>query len=376
MIHNDADEHAHQVSSSELHSAAGADTCGTASPLAIPEACQLVQFTAAQLSPQTSVGERQRRSRSSRQSAGDAQQLEAEASCPQHRSKMPLELAAYAATLAQASVAAAREGQVAAKDSAQPGEASAVHRLAIAAWRVHSAAGRVRSLMCTLGVSQPSAPSACRGQSGSGSGHVPCSLISGALKLRRRDLQAIYTSAEGSNGATAALHEALQSALHGPAGAKDSAVLGIAEPPSAVEVAESPPTPSITPCRQASEWCCVAACATSACLPPDIHTGAAQLLAADRVDAIRWESMSRAPCRIARASSASSGPSLPTLQLPMPESPPETPLQLALRRPAKVHSIPPSRRITPQIVHGPARPVEAWKNLQVCVENCTVHQKC
>jgi hypothetical protein len=109
-------------------------------PLAIPDACQLMHFTAAQLS--VTADEPQSRRRTSRQSADGAPRGQASMSCTQQRRGMPLELAAYAATLAQAAVAAAPEGPGAART--QLGEASAKHRLAIAAWRVHSAAGGVR----------------------------------------------------------------------------------------------------------------------------------------------------------------------------------------------------------------------------------------
>ena len=50
-----------------------------------------------------------------------------------------------------------------------------------------------------------------------------------------------------------ALHEALQSAIGGANGAKDkAAAAGDSQSGLAVDVAESPPTPSITPCRQAA----------------------------------------------------------------------------------------------------------------------------
>ena len=99
-----------------------------------------MHFTAAQLS--APADEPQSRRRSSRQSTDSAVRGQHGPSCTQQRCSMPLELAAYAATLAQAAVAAAPEGQDAARTP--PGEASAKHRLAIAAWRVHSAAGGVR----------------------------------------------------------------------------------------------------------------------------------------------------------------------------------------------------------------------------------------
>ena len=99
-----------------------------------------MHFTAAQLS--APADEPQSRRRCSRQSTDSAVRGQHGPSCTQQRRSMPLELAAYAATLAQAAVAAAPEGQDAARTP--PGEASAKHRLAIAAWRVHSAAGGVR----------------------------------------------------------------------------------------------------------------------------------------------------------------------------------------------------------------------------------------
>ena len=172
-----------------------------------------------------------------------------------------------------------------------------------------------------------------------------------------------------------ALHQALQSATGGAHGAKDkAAAAGDTQSTLAVEVAESPPTPSITPCRRAAlltllqllllQLPCQHACTC-------IMAGATRAaLAAPAVP----HHCAHALCRAARTSSASSGPSVPTRLLPMAESPPETPLQMALKRPVKMHSLPPSRRITPQVVQGPARPVEAWKNLQVEVN--VLHSLC
>jgi hypothetical protein len=128
------------------HAAADAGAFGVVLPLAIPEARLLMKFTAAQLSPPVPADKPHgRRSSSLRHSTGGIMQAEAEASSQtQQRRSMPLELAAYAATLAQAAVAAASDEQHAVNGSTQPGEAPAVHRLAVAAWRVYTAAGKVR----------------------------------------------------------------------------------------------------------------------------------------------------------------------------------------------------------------------------------------
>lgn len=130
--------------------AAAGGASRAAPPLAVPEACQLMHFAAAQLSTLPAAVDLQSRRRSSRQSSGVAG-AQADSARLQQSSTIPLDLAAYAVTLAQAAVVAAPDGQAARQleaaaggSGAQAGHDLAIHRLAVAAWRVYSAAGGVR----------------------------------------------------------------------------------------------------------------------------------------------------------------------------------------------------------------------------------------
>ena len=342
-------QHRHAVYQTR-HITAGAGAAGTVLPLTVPEACQLMHFTAAQLS--APADEPQSRRRSSRQSTDSAVQGQHGPSCTQQRRSMPLELAAYAATLAQAAVAAAPEGQDAARTP--PEEASAKHRLAIAAWRVHNAAGGVRfwhhlyagtaSRLCTLVACMCNKP--CCGNTSPTKAIIVC---------RRATVQQPAATVRCSpfmRRCRAQLAAQMVPRTRQPLQATLSRVWQWKWQSHRQRPAS----------RHAGELFCSYCCCCFCC--SFLATMHAAIRAALGTPAVPHH-CAHAFCRAARTSSASSGPSVPTRLLPMAESPPETPLQMALRRPVKMHSLPPSRRITPQVVQGPARPVEAWKNLQV-----------
>lgn len=123
----------------------GGEATAAAQPLAVSAAVQLLHFATAQLqAPLLAPAESRRSSRSSRRSGAGLSSSSSQPEQQPHGYTIPLELAAYAVTLAQAAVAVSADAD---------GHSSATQQLAMAAWRVYTAAGKVsvRSIQAEQG---------------------------------------------------------------------------------------------------------------------------------------------------------------------------------------------------------------------------------